>query len=676
MIIAKSTRLQILWIGILIIILPIICSNSTLDPDLYIRFIGLSIYLIILTIYVIININNYKILSDPKILLVYLLFVIYTFFCIFITRNITDGIFEWIKILYGFILLFLLSGLIKNIKLELDIVKSFTLLCFILSISGAIDLFKIILHGKLIIPLSTYQVTSFYGHRNLYCQMLFFSFPFTLISSLYIKKRFWKITGFSSFVISLFLLIILSNRATWIVLIAGFLSLIIFYLIHYSGNLHFHYKNISSGKKILFLVTVFVLIFVFIIYRNYTNVTSLQTHAKDIVDFNKGSTKDRLELWTRTIQMIKEKPLFGQGLGNWKIEILKYGNKGLVSEDHNTFYQRPHNDFLWIMSECGLTGILLFATIWIITIVYIVQILFKCKSNEEFFFYNMLFFVILGYLIFSFFSFPRERAETIIVTSFILGLTMNKHNEIRGKKYANPRLIKLFLYLILILISASLYIIYSRYLSDIHMKNALIAKENKNYTAIIKEINKANSIFYPTDPFSTPLSWYRGSAFFNLNKTDMALKDFEEAYQISPYHIHVLNNLASCYELKGEHDNSIRFYKKALTIAPNFEEAWLNLCAVYFNLGQTDSAYQALTNIDTKTKNPKYKKFLTVVMKSEFGNIAKTNPSLQKWYKLFNKEPDKYFKIHQIRLTINKNISIFTDTLLLKSIFTFKTDTL
>lgn len=673
----SKKRLQILWIGILIILIPIIFSNSTLDPDLYLRFIGLSIYLIILTIFIIRNIKKHKIPFSSGIILVYFLFVIYTFFCIFTTRNIADGIFEWIKILYGFILFSLLSVLIKNIKLELDIVRSFTLLCFILSISGTIDFIKIIQQGKLVIPLSTYQVTSFYGHRNLFCQMLFFSFPFTLISSLYSKERFWKIIGFSSFVIALFLLIILSNRATWIALLAGFLSLSFFYLLRYSGNLHFKIKNISTGKKTLFLFTFLVLIFTFIAYRSCTNINSLQTHAKDIVDFNKGSTKDRIELWTRTIQMIKEKPLFGHGLGSWKIEILKFGNKGLVSEDNNTFYQRPHNDFLWIMSECGLIGIILFFAIWVIAIFYIIKIIIKCKSDEEFFFYNMLFFVILGYLIFSFFSFPGERAETIIVTSIILGLVMNKYNEIIGKKYNNPKHLKLFLYFILILVSASLYVIHSRFFSDIHMKKALIAKENKNHTVAIKEINKANSIFYPTDPFSTPLFWYRGSAYFNLNNMDMALKDFEEAYKINPYHIHVLNNLASSYELKGEHDNAIRFYKEALAIAPNFEEAWLNLCAVYFNLGQTDSAYQALANIDTQTKNQKYNKFLTVVMKSEFGNIVKTNPALQKWYDLYNKEPGKYFEVHQYSLDHKAKIfSIFTDTLLLKSIFTFKSDTL
>ena len=663
-------RLQIIWLGILIVILPIIYSGNTLDPDIYLRLIGLSVLMIILTIFLIIKINHFKIISDPTITIIYLLYVVYTFFCIFTSRNIADGLFEWIKILYGFILFFILTGLLKNTKSETVIVKSFTLLCLILSISGLIELFGIILNGKLIIPLSTYQVSSFYGHRNLYCQMLFFSFPFTLISFLYIKEKFWEIIGFASFLISLFLLIILSNRATWIALATGFLTSVFFYLWRYSGDIHFRYINISLRKKIVFLSSILVLIAVFFIYLNFTNVSSLETHAKDIVSFDKGSTKDRIELWTRTIHMIKEKPLFGQGLGNWKIEILKYGNQGLISEDNNTFYQRPHNDFLWIMSETGLIGVLLYVALWIIAVFYCIKIVLKCKTRQEFFFYNMILFVTIGFLVFSVFSFPRERAETIIVTSVILGLVMNKYNEIRRKKYNNPKHLALFLYLIIILIAASLYVIDSRYFSDIHMKKAMNAKVNKNNLLIIKEINEANIALYPTDPFSTPLYWYRGSAYYNLNNIDMALKDFKEAYAINPYHVHILNNLASSYELKGEHNKSIEFYKKALTIAPNFEEAWLNLCAVYFNSGQIDSAYMALTHIDTATKNPKYSKFLTVVMGSEFEKIVKERSDLKKWYDLFNNKPEKYLEIN--RYAIDKKtkiINIFTDTLLLKSIY-------
>ena len=180
-------------------------------------------------------------------------------------------------------------------------------------------------------------------------------------------------------------------------------------------------------------------------------------------------------------------------------------------------------------------------------LVYIIRILRNCRNYEEFLFYNLILVVGIGFLVYSFFSFPKERIETLIVTSVVLGLIANKHQEIKNGQNFSSGMLRFILLMAIVLLSFSMYVAGSRFNSDIHMKKALIAKDRKNYNVIIKEINKASSFFYPDDPFSTPLYWYRGSAYFNQNNTDRACKDFEAAYAINPYHIHVLNNLASTY---------------------------------------------------------------------------------------------------------------------------------
>jgi len=663
----KKVQQYIVWI--LIVILPLLFTGVTLDPDIYLRFIGLSICLLILAVYFLINVKTVKAGAD-SLFFVYLAYVVCTFISLFFARNIANGIFDWLKILLGFLLFFLFTALINREKLQNEIMKAFTVLCFILSIAGLINLLLILVQGNLIIPLSTYQVSPFYGHRNLFCQMLFFSFPFTLITSVYDKKTWWRLLGVLSLIMSVFVMIVLSNRATWIALAGGSASLVIFNIIYFKKFRKELTGNIFR-RKLFYLVPLIIILFSTLFYLKYADVGSLEKHTEGIVEFDQGSTKDRLELWSRTIQLIKEKPLFGHGLSDWKIEMLKYGNQGLVSEDNNTFYQRPHNDFLWIMSETGIIGILLYVAVFIIALVYIVRIMRNCRTYEDFLFYNLILIVFIGLFVYSFFSFPKERIETLIVTSIMLGLIANKNQEIKNGPYLSHPLLRFILLIVIVLLPLSMYVAGSRFTSDIHMKKALIAKDRKNYSVIIKEINKADSYFYPDDPFSTPLYWYRGSAYFNQSNTDKACKDFEAAYAINPYHIHVLNNLASTYELKGEHDNAITFYKKAVAIAPNFEEAWLNICAVYFNLKQTDSAYQALTHIDSQTKNPKYNKFVSVVLQTKFNAVAHADPALQKWLSLYNSKPEKYLRIHQYSIEHNLKIfSIFTDTLLLKSIFT------
>jgi tetratricopeptide (TPR) repeat protein len=139
-----------------------------------------------------------------------------------------------------------------------------------------------------------------------------------------------------------------------------------------------------------------------------------------------------------------------------------------------------------------------------------------------------------------------------------------------------------------------------------------------NWDVVIQEIDEAYSSYATLDPMVTPLPWYRGVAHFSKNNTVAALDDFKRAYAIHPYHIHVLNNLATCYETSGDHFAAIEFYNKALAISPRFEESLLNLTAVYFNLGNYEEAYQTILKCGD-SKNPKVKLFLAAV-KSKIGD--------------------------------------------------------
>ena len=82
---------------------------------------------------------------------------------------------------------------------------------------------------------------------------------------------------------------------------------------------------------------------------------------------------------------------------------------------------------------------------------------------------------------------------------------------------------------------------------------------------------------------STPLLWYRGVAYFNQKKYGLALEDFETAYKLNPHHVHVLNNLATLYEIKGDHNRAKEFYTTALKVNPTFKESRINLSAILFN---------------------------------------------------------------------------------------------
>lgn len=122
----------------------------------------------------------------------------------------------------------------------------------------------------------------------------------------------------------------------------------------------------------------------------------------------------------------------------------------------------------------------------------------------------------------------------------------------------------------------------------------------------IKAISNIDPKFYNLSPTGMPVYWYRGIAHYDLNEFELALKDFKVAYKNHPYHIFVLNNLASSYEIKGNHEKAIKYYNKVLEISPKFDEALINLSAVYYNIGKYEKAFQTISKCDPKTKNIKY----------------------------------------------------------------------
>jgi len=151
--------------------------------------------------------------------------------------------------------------------------------------------------------------------------------------------------------------------------------------------------------------------------------------------------------------------------------------------------------------------------------------------------------------------------------------------------------------------------------AEICTKRALAARKAKAWPAVINEIDKGYSPFATIDPMSTPLKWYRGEANFLMNNIPQALEDFKQAYKAHPHHIHVLNNLGTCYEMGGEHEKAVFYYKKALEMFPYFEDALINLGAAYYNTGRYKEAYETLLRCNPDTQDSRLKQYLEITKK-------------------------------------------------------------
>jgi tetratricopeptide (TPR) repeat protein len=301
--------------------------------------------------------------------------------------------------------------------------------------------------------------------------------------------------------------------------------------------------------------------------------------------------------------MAKANPLLGVGLGQWRLVFPVYGKaqKFRKSDDGlaEIFFQRPHNDFIWILSESGILGVLSYMAILGIAVFYVLKIFFKSDDADSRALAICMLFGIIGYMVIAFFSFPKERIVHNIFLMLILACIVSTYHQIFPEhvkvSYSKIWILNCLAMLFLIICAV---VGYTRLVSEVHIKNALAARQTRDWPILRSEIDKADSPFYQIDPASVPLAWYRGIASYSMGHFREALDDFKRAYQIHPNHIHVLNNLGSSYAKLGDYKSAVKYYKKALDVCPGFSEVRINLGVIYFHMGDFAEARRILMPLD------------------------------------------------------------------------------
>ena len=125
------------------------------------------------------------------------------------------------------------------------------------------------------------------------------------------------------------------SRATWVAL---FLSFILYFIIHY--------KNIKLKYILYFIISLFIFIFIFL------NIDPLFSRLNLLLS---GYLSNRDEIWLNCVDLIKQKPFFGWGVGTWS-EI------GLKA------YSSVHNSILEILLYLGFFGLFIYLYFFIVII--------------------------------------------------------------------------------------------------------------------------------------------------------------------------------------------------------------------------------------------------------------------------------------------------------------------
>ena len=201
-------------------------------------------------------------------------------------------------------------------------------------------------------------------------------------------------------------------------------------------------------------------------------------------------------------------------------------------------------------------------------------------------------FAVTAFMLVSIFSFPRMRFYGWILMGIYAGLLF-AHDQKEGERrlILSPEKWKILLMVCIGISAWTLYAGIIRYSGEAHSLVMQIAKKQLNMARVVRESEKATSWFFPIDETATPFTWYKGMAMFYSGDVSGARIEFEDALRKNPYHIQLLNDLATTYEQTNEREKAISLYQRALAITPYFPQSLLNISACYFNIGKKDSAF-------------------------------------------------------------------------------------
>lgn len=411
------------------------------------------------------------------------------------------------------------------------------------------------------------KLNGFYGNKNIFAVAFLFKLPFLYYAFMRYKGFIKWISLVLVFMIA-FCLVILSTRSSFIGLIFHAVILLVY-------GVYSILKVNRSKKAILGFVLPLLAIGCgffsgnrFIEYnyehfaaKNAKNNYSVDERFKSIAD---GNSKGRLLIWHNTVEIIKEKPLSGYGVGNHKLAIMKVEcakKHDYIVSDH------AHNDFLEMFSELGIFGCLIYVLTYVFAAIYALNQMFAKGVNELFRLRAMVGgTIILTYMNDAMFNFPLERADCQIYLA--IGLALLISNHIKIKKNQKEGLSKPCLVTLLILV-VPVFILETTHCYSSIMQKHRIKQHNgdKSITLTAEQWDRRTPKFPNIDESTHPRAVNIAERYANEKKYRQAI-DVLLADNSNPYYSLREYRLANYYNRIEKADSAAYWAEKCIAMKP------------------------------------------------------------------------------------------------------------
>lgn len=447
-----------------------------------------------------------------------------------------------------FSLIFLLTINIFNDYKKIEILlKSIVVSLTLVSIIGLLQyyFFNIDFIRNLFTQIAVPAAT--FGNKNMASHFVVMTLPLSLILIFTSKNNRQVVLYSVTTIIGAWFLIYIVARQAYVATIVELFVLSLFFILD-------KWKNKDKSLLVTMVnkkskgVSIFTILIFLIFAANFTNQgfnVENNSHSKveKIQSISVDEFNPRIPAWRNTIEMIKEHPIMGVGVGQWQAKYPLYYDRVMkdIIFNEGTRLKRLHNDYLEILANVGVIGYVFLLWLSWLMIRKIWSNLTNHKCEYRFYVLSLTL-GIIGFLVVAVFSFPVRAFFPAFLLFVFIGVIDSINSTSVALRFDRGR--HLFLAIIM-----GIFTVYITWKSS----TWLFAK-HFNTTSIQLLLH---------------------------NERELSVKYGLIALSLNPKSSHYFYTTARALHDAGEAENSILYYKKAINISPFNTFALLDMAIAY-----------------------------------------------------------------------------------------------
>lgn len=443
-----------------------------------------------------------------------------------------------------------------------------------------------------------------FANRNMAAHFIVLTFPLAAVFVLNSKTRIRALMSGMAACLMIVFLLYTKTRAAWIAL--GVEILLLFVLLlreRIRGSDTFSWGRNKSLAVGLTVVVLFVMVNVSPegfkwrvgdLLRHVATITDYGAEPSATQDHARKSIALRRAMWLNTIEMIKDRPWLGLGLGNHKVFYPIYHRKAEIDPMFGITLQlsKVHNDFLQAFAELGVAGIVLLGWMGLAWMKTTMRLMASRYDSDIRLLIIGITLAMVGLFVNALFSFPFQRAVPPFSFMIFMGVLSSFNAGDSRQFHAIGQRWTILCACVVVLVGL-IWTVRYHYLDikcDRHLFHVTYLEKTRNWHGLIAEAEKA----YGCNPARTEILSYVGRAYTEMGRHEEATKAFRKVIAAYPNHMNAILNLGIAYDRMGHDEDALKAYKRALHIKPDYARIHSNMAIIYIRQEEPGKALDEL----------------------------------------------------------------------------------